>query len=69
MTLDKLTTLRERYAERVTAHQEAMRAGDSKTARKAKRSMTSAGKTYLKGIQQAFAKHDEDAVWAIVQPK
>lgn len=68
MTLEKLAKLRDRYAETVTAYQDATRTEDKKAMAKAKRSRTAAGKAYLKGIDEALVTFTHESVREVTCP-
>lgn len=68
MTLEKLVRLRDRYAEKVTDHQDAVRSGDKKTIANKRRSMQRAGKAYLDGIDAALEQFTHQAVREITAP-
>lgn len=68
MTLEKLAKLRDKYAEKVRAYQDAQRTEKKPTITKAKKAMVRAGKTYLTAIDEAFLEHPKEDVYRVVYP-
>jgi hypothetical protein len=68
MSLSKLTKLRDAYADKVKAHQDATQSNDKTSMTKAKRTMKAAGKSYLKAIYAAAETHSKTDVWDVILP-